>query len=385
MNLRQMRCSLVLLLALLLGLGAFAYLRKGFSVAWQGGDSDLRIREREWGDFSKGIYPNLRYTPLGHKPAATHSVYPAYALPMFSVFFSSKNFIWSRTILQLLSCIGLAVMMVLGWRVLHDQGVAAGVLGIAIGPAISGNCSAVALGQFSILCAGFLAAQILAIRANRPWLAGIFWAFAMIKPQIAFPFGLLFLIRGQWTGILSGTAILSGLTLLALSWTGWSLSEYLIHSIGTESLSFIKQGHFFMWDALPISPRAITLSGLAVVFASGLWLLVRHGGLQPEKLLPLSGMSAALGWVLFYHRQYDNQMLFPLMLAVAAYTLRVPKLWNFILAGLLAATLYLPASLVAHNSVLSLLAFLMPIFAAASLFLASQFLDKKHWCVNARD
>ena len=105
------RPIVLLVLAIILGLGGCAYLAKGFRVAWNGGDSDLRIREREWSDFSKGIYPNRRYAPEGEKPAKAHSVYPAYALPMFGLFFGIGDFVGARIALQALSLAGLAAMM----------------------------------------------------------------------------------------------------------------------------------------------------------------------------------------------------------------------------------------------------------------------------------
>jgi hypothetical protein len=45
--------------------------------------------------------------------------------------------------------------------------------------------------------------------------------------------------------------------------------------------------------------------------------------------------------------------------------LRDPKIWNLALAGLLAATVYFPASLVFENPVLFLMALIVPIFSAA--------------------
>jgi len=51
------RAIFLLFMAIILELGGCAYLAKGFAVAWTGGDSDLRIREREWADsfFARDI------------------------------------------------------------------------------------------------------------------------------------------------------------------------------------------------------------------------------------------------------------------------------------------------------------------------------------------
>ncbi len=358
---------LALVASALLWAGALAYLGKGFSVAWRGGDSDLRIREREWVDFEKGIYPNRRYSPPG-KPAATaHSVYPAYALVQFAPFFAFGDFVAARVLLQILSLAGLAVMSWLGWRLLREYGWEAGVLGMTLGPAISGNCTAIALGQFSILCAGLLAAQFLALLANRNALAGVFWALAMIKPQIALPFALLFIVQGRWRGLLAGGAVLGVLTLGALEWTGWSLREYLQHTIGTERLHFAKQGNSLSAFLPQLPPRWVTGLGIGLVAASAVALAWLGRRVRPEMLPVLAGVCAMLGWVFFYHRQYDNQMLFPLMLAAVMAAFCTKTIPHIALACLLAATLYLPAGMVAKNPLLAVMALSLPVVAAVGL------------------
>lgn len=368
MNAILLRSRIIALLAIALALGFLAYTTKGLSVAWAGGDSDLRIREREWADFSKGIYPNLRYSPEGMPRASSHSVYPAYALPMFAPFLGPGNFQWARISLEIASFAGLAAMMALGWQALRYHGWQAGWVGLFLGPAISGNCSTFALGQFSLISSGLIAAQILALRSNHPFLAGVFWFFAMIKPQIAFPFALLFLIRGQWRGFLLGCAMLGATSLLALEWTGWTLQEYLVHSLGSERLTFAIVGPFSFAGWMPVSPPIATGIAIALVAMLGLALWIFIGGLAPRHLLVLSGLAAMLGWVLFYHRQYDNQMLFPLMLGVAVRGFESNwKLPELIVCALLGLTLYLPSSMVADFQAVSLLAILVPLGAAVFL------------------
>ena len=210
MNFLRLRNRFFLFAAAVLALGSCAYLTKGFLVAWQGGDSDLRIREREWGDLKQGIYPNRRFTPEGKTPAKTHTVYPPYALSMYAVFFAPGGFLTARVILQALSIGGLMAMIWQGYRTLGTAGWQAGWLGAVLGAAISGNCTAIALVQLSIICAGFLSLQVLAMQANRGVMAGICWALAMIKPQIALPFALLFVLQRQWRGLFSGAGLLAG-------------------------------------------------------------------------------------------------------------------------------------------------------------------------------
>ena len=77
-----------------------------------------------------------------------------------------------------------------------------------------------------------------------------------------------------------------------------------------------------------------------------------------------------LGFVLFYHRQYDNQMLFPLMLAMSVVALREKSALAIALAGLLGLSLYLPAGVVAGSEALSVLSFLTPVAGAFFLLLS---------------
>ncbi|MEN9469432.1 MAG: hypothetical protein RL630_1165 [Verrucomicrobiota bacterium] len=358
---------LLLFLAILLGLGGCAYLAKGFRVAWQGGDSDFRIREREWVPFEQGIYPNRRLEQTVKSPV--HSVYPPWAFPMYAPFFSAGNFMVARIVLQALSLAGLAVMMWLGWRELSPLGWQLGLLGGAMAWAVSGNCTAIALGQFSILCVGLLAAQVLAMQANRPMLAGICWAMAMIKPQIALPFALLFLFDRRWRGLFAGGTVLVVLSAVAFWWTDVSPLEFFVAGPAKEKLTFVRDSGYLgtMWiEWLDLPPRTATGIALGFLVLCGLALLLRDWRGRMS-LLDAAGICAMLGFVLFYHRQYDNQMLLPLALAIVLRALRSHGAWAIGLALLLGASVYLPAGLVAQYQALSVLAFLTPVATAVFL------------------
>ena len=375
MNFLRLRNRFFLFAAAVLALGSCAYLTKGFSVAWQGGDSDLRIREAEWGDFKQGIYPNRRFTPEGKTPAKTHTVYPPYALPMYAVFFGPGGFLTARVILQALSIGGLMAMIWQGYRTLGTAGWQAGLLGAVLGAAISGNCTAIALGQFSIICAGFLSLQVLAMQANRGVLAGICWAMAMIKPQIALPFALLFVLQRKWRGLFSGASLLAVLTAAAFWWTGWSPWDFFHQSLATEKLLFIRNTGFsgtgwIEWIDLP--PRAAVAIAFAFIATAGVAVLL-YDWRSKVSLLNGAGLCAMLGFLLFYHRQYDNQMLFLLMLAATARVLQNGgRVLDMIVCGLLGLTLYLPTGMVAESGGLSFLAFAAPVAAAVLVLLPTR-------------
>jgi hypothetical protein len=72
---------------------------------------------------------------------------------------------------------------------------------------------------------------------------------------------------------------------------------------------------------------------------------------------------------LFYHRQYDNQMLLPLVLAIGLRALRSHGVWAIGLALLLGASVYVPAGFVAQYQAFSLMAFLAPVATAVFLLI----------------
>jgi len=94
------------------------------------------------------------------------------------------------------------------------------LLGFALPLAFSGNYVALFQGQFSIISVALITAQSWLLQTNRPLPAGFCWALAMIKPQVALAFGLLFLLRREYfRGLIVGLGLLAAMTTFALWWT----------------------------------------------------------------------------------------------------------------------------------------------------------------------
>ncbi|MDG2125639.1 MAG: glycosyltransferase family 87 protein [Verrucomicrobiales bacterium] len=369
------RHHLTLGLAILLMLGGFAYLGKGLNVAWQAGDSDFKYRAQEYAEFERQAYPNLRLHQVYDTMPKAHTVYPPYALPMFAIFFGTGNFETARALLQILSLAALLAMMHQGTRILSEQGWQAGFLGAALAVAISGNCSALALGHFSIIAMGLIALQVLMLQRDKPGLAGICWAFAMIKPQIALPFALLFILRRQWRGLGLGLGLLAALSLGAFWWTGVSPTDFGEVAPTAGNLRFVKDTNYSagIWiSALGINPKTATF--ISLILLAGIAILLILFDLRKRlDLADAAGVSSMLGFVLFYHRQYDHMMLFPLILVMVSSMFRNGwRIQDFGTTGILALTLYLPASLTDRSDTLSALAFFAPI-AAVFLLLRNCF------------
>lgn len=340
---------LTVLAALLLAGGA-AYFAKGVHLPWTAdNDTDMRMRWDEYALFERGLYPHRRVAEAaGVAGVQRYTIYPPYAFPMFAAVFWPRTFQGARVGFQLLTVAALVVMMWYGARGLSFAGRAATFLGSAMPFAFSGNCTALRLGQFSIICTGFLVLQILLLTRDRPAWAGVCWAFAMIKPQIALPFAALFLVGAQWRGLLASGALLAGLTGLALWWTNIAPSDFWVQGVASHKLGFAAQNRYAagLWiDALGLNPRHATLAALGVVAAFGGSLLLPQ--VRRSFTIETAGaVCAVMAYTLFYHLHYDNVVLFPLLLPLVAAVLRTKSPFLAAAAAILAITVYLPAGVV---------------------------------------
>ena len=360
-----MRVAAVALL-ILLGL---AYLAKGVYTAWRGWDADYRTRAAEYASYAEGIYPNKRLKVAGRETAVIHSVYPPYAFPMMGVYFWSGSEVVDRVVVEVVSIAGLGV---LGWhvrKVLAARGVEVEWWqALALPLAVSGNCSALALGQFTIISMGLLALQVMALERGRWVVAAVCWALAMIKPHLALPFAMLFPLQRQWRGLWLGGALLAVLSGWALWRTGVSPLAFFEAGPAREKLEFVATpyaaGLWVSWSG--VSGRVASAGGLVVVFV----MVVAAGFESVRKrlaLVPAAGVSGMVAFVMFYHRQYDNLLLFPLMLAWVVQLVERPGMGGLVLSGLLALTLYLPAGMVSRSPVLLGLTLLVPVGSAVLL------------------
>jgi len=363
------RILLRLASVLLLLLGT-AYLSKGITQAWRGLDGDFQSRAKEYASYAGGIYPNYRLNIPGQERASAHTVYPPYAFPMMRAFFWTDHVPTRRVILQSLS---LAAFVALAWQ---SRAAFAGSR-IALEPwqclaiplAFSGNASGFQWGQFSIPCMGLLALQVMLLQKNRATAAGLCWALAMIKPHIALPFAMLFPLQRQWRGLFWGGMLLVALSAWALWRTGVSPNVFFAASPAREKMTFVSQpyaaGLWVRWTGIPpraASAIAIGISLLAIAAGGSAWLRNRLS------LLPAAGFCGLLAFALFYHRRYDNLLLFPLLAVALAHCCARPTRMAITMTTALAATTFTPAILLMRHEFLNALTLLVPLAAAAWLW-----------------
>lgn len=364
------------MLALLLFAGGIAYVAKGVAMPWIcGQDIDLELRSAEYNYFAEGIYPHRRVAEAtsGEK-IKKHTVYPPYAFVMFSAFFWPASEEAERLIFQILSVAGLILMAIHGARTLGFAGRPAMMLGFALPLAFSGNYVAFFQGQFSIISVALIMAQLWLLQTNRPSAAGLCWALAMIKPQVAIAFGLLFLLRREyWRGLILGLGLLAAMTGFALWWTQTPPWIFWEKGVSSQRLAFVESTTYAaaVWvQTLGIPPRTATIGGLGILALTGLAFLTKP--VQKTLSIPLAAaVCSVLGLSLFYHVHYDNMMLFPLLLALVASALKNNRLLVWAAAALLAAICYAePGSIVGwaqSNAFARWFIFLCPLAACAVL------------------
>lgn len=340
----------------------------GIADAWiRDRDGDMRKRESEYGLYRDGVYPDpgVEMPPVGRKPV--FSVYPPWALPLFSLFFEPGGKLQGRLVIEVLSLGSLATMGWYGWRRLRPFGIAPGVVGAVAGAAIAGNASALSLGQFSIICMGFVAAEMLLLENGRPLWAGVCWALAMLKPQIGIAFAPLLLTRGRWIGFATGVCSLVCLSLLACAWTDVSPSSLLERWLFKNNLDF--NGHADLQNALQswtgLSQRTLVVVGLIVAAMVAGVLLVRADSAADPDPLRLAAPLAAVGMLVVYHRHYDNVMLWPTLIATLESAFRTRSRAGVTIAVALGATLLI------HDRFLSAVPFGHP--AAWAVWVAAAF------------
>lgn len=304
---------------------------QGMALAWRrDSDIDMGFRLNEYVWFREGHYPNpgIEKAPgAGRQP---RSVYPPYAFPMLALFFEPGGRLQGRIVVAVLSSVALVGMAAFGRRVVP----AAAALAAIAGPAIAGNGSALALGQFSIICVGLLIAQFLLLERGRSAAAGCCWALAMLKPQIALAFAALFLVRRQWRGLLVGCMILIALSVAACWWTEVPPLDVVRNSLLRSSFSFAADGNvsgplqLAAWLGIDASIGQWAALVALVGLMAGIGLLLRRLPTTPD-LLDLAGICGVLGALLVYHRHYDNVMLiFTLLAALRAAACRPSPAWT---------------------------------------------------------
>jgi hypothetical protein len=340
--------------------------------------NDLRQRYDEWRLFRQGIYPigDLAGLKARSLPYFKTSIYLPWALPMFAVLFYPGGFLQGRLMIWVGSLLSLALISVICWHCLRPWGKEAGLLGALAPLAIANNNICLSVSQFSIICMGLVSLQWISLKERRSIPAGLYWALAMIKPQIALPFAIPMLRRNRLTSLFLGAGVLLTLSAFALAHTSTQpkamLSSWfrIVSKLDGKGTRNILSGLVYLAAGIPLP---ILLLLLIAASCAALYVANRlaNRAERPPDNNPwdLAGLCATLGYMSFYHRHYDSIMLFPAMLACFREGYKRPNLFNIFLCILIAAFAWLPERLwmlVPHSETIALF---IPALVGAALML----------------
>ncbi len=378
-----MRSLQWVLLALLL-ITTVYFLLHGMAAGLRHPAADLITRFREYAVFKEGLYPMRILVPHPVPNSFPYSVYPPYALPMFAAFFGIGGVAQAWGVVFALSIASMALFAWIGWRTLRFAGLTPALLGALAPVAISGNSYCLFQGQFSLLCMGLISLQWLLLNRQMPRAAGLCWAAAMLKPQIALTFALPLLWRSNRKGLLIGLAALLGLGAVALAHTNVSPLRYLEVWLQPERFSFAHAGTKNLMNLLGPGTAAFLLLLLIGFLAIGLLtkkssfagsLPRSNFGASQSKLLDdksptlrLQALCGVVGSVVFYHHPYDNIMLYPALLAMFSLALRDHRIWLKLVAVAMAIALWAPLHWVANNTMFQSFFTLVSVLVGLTLF-----------------
>lgn len=281
-----LRHGLVVASLLLLFLFAGLILSNGLLLAWKSSfGGDLGQRFDEWRLFQAGIYPSRRLATAVDRaiPYFRTTVYLPWALPLFAPLFAGGGFFQGRLITQALNLLALVPIGLIGWRSLRPWGSSAAWLGALAPVAIAGNSNCLGHPQFSMLCMGFISLQWWLQKRGFPFAAGLCWALAMLKPQIAAPFALTLLLPGQRRGLAVGLMLLTALTAVALLHTQTSPIAFAASWLKVLP-HFVGSGHqnLLGWVmTLNPSGSSLTLGFTALIIIA--FIIIATTGLRRAK------------------------------------------------------------------------------------------------------
>ena len=337
-------------------------LTRGSFNLMAGGDTGWDIKQRydEWLLFGDQIYPHGSLASDAERslPYFRTTVYLPWALPMFTGLFAWGGLMQGKILMLVANLAGIATIAFAGKQCFRPWGKAASWFGAFLPLTIRGLNLCLTLGQFSAACVGLLTLQWLLLQRQKPLPAGLCWALAMIKPQIAVTFALPLLLPKYRKGLWLGSGILAGLSVVALWHTGTHPIDFLASWLKT--LQYFTDLSPNLTGALTNSSPGksgsfeISLIGIFVAIAGSVYIAIRQAKFihklwarfaQASISIELAGISAIAGATLFYHGYYDNIMLYPVLLCCWLITFKRPTLGNTLLAALITVSLSAPVSL----------------------------------------
>jgi hypothetical protein len=346
--------------------GAVAYHAKGFTLLFgdRGGD-DFHQRWIELRYVAKGQNPYDVYYHVfnrGAKPwsdARDARLDPAIGHPDDGgyppwAFASGWLFLWPSwpAALWYYAFLSLAAVAVVGCWATTLTPTGMGRVGQAFlfagAVAVSACGTTLQVGQYGTIVAALIAASLWLLTARRgrltDVLAGVLLGVAMLKPTIAGPFFLVFLVTRRWVAAAACVFYVAAAAAVVWSLTATSPVEMCLQMLASAS-DYVgdSQGLVAPLLRLGVAPRLVTpllAAGVLLPAVALLWAFRRRG---PAVLFAVAAVAARF-WS--YHKGYDDMMMVFLLAPLLAAWLRRPA--DVIAAAgalLVGASLWMPAGL----------------------------------------
>jgi len=159
-------------------------------------------------------------------------------------------------------------------------------------------------------------------RKHDVW-GGVFWAIAMVKPQLAIIYAIPLLLRRRYKTcfVAAGLCVLASIPPAIL--VGRSPVVMMVESIKGSSAFFLGCGTFPYVISQWVGSGLDAVCGIAVGAAVCLWILVRHA--RNDGWFVQLAVAAAVSTLWSYSQLYNNVLMWPLFVLMAEAFLRAPQ------------------------------------------------------------
>jgi hypothetical protein len=241
--------------------------------------------------------------------------YPPSALPVFTLILGALPS-GSEPAAWLAMNLAAALALVLGLRAIWANSAdrASAILLACWVLAARPTRAGLALGQFHLIPVALAVGTIPALAARRDRLAGALLGIALIKPTMAAPLWVVWIVRGHRRAAGVALGVQAALILIASAWLSrppWTLvAGFLANARGQSAAGSLDLPGLLGRAGVSETPALLAGGGLVVLNALVAWR-TRSASESTATALALTTAAVAT-----YHRHYDLVLLLPAVLAI---------------------------------------------------------------------
>lgn len=316
-------------------------------------DIIFKIRAIEAGQSPPVVARNTEYLSEVGKPVGFTGGYPPWAftfgMPFVSLPWPDERKALAPARIQFALFDTIALLGLAYWSFRHGRRLLLPFAGWFVAVAFLGMGSisrVLSIGQYGLVVVGLLLGGALLTEKKRPMLGGILFGIALLKPNIAIPFMLVPLVRGQWKAVVSAALTVAFGAITAQVVTGAPTLEVLRQMVDISQIFIYSIPGPLKWLVDAGIPPKVALDGLAgSVFLCG---AVACFAFRRRSPLVLYAVAAVTGRLWTYHYAYDDVMLIFLIVPLLAMVMKKEypggRAIDFLVAALVGISLWAPTS-----------------------------------------